>query len=226
MTVQSLEGDPDLGATSALITTSRWPNCLAWSQYRCLVLLDASFAAAHGRSSCITGPSACFRVHALRDILPFWLHHRDTHGEGISNEDTVATTWLGKRGWGRGYVTDCHVETSAPSNLLPWIRQQVSHVNMPHRRPMSTDCPKCRWYRGWGNERVTDWTYTIDQGQCYLWWTVRDEFFDAILKQTCFVRSSDCSLILPAHSNGSLVSSSQLFTTTSECRAVTTDGTI
>jgi hypothetical protein len=190
------------------------------------VLLDASFAAAHGRSSCITGPSACFRVHALRDILPFWLHHRDTHGEGISNEDTVATTWLGKRGWGRGYVTDCHVETSAPSNLLPWIRQQVSHVNMPHRRPMSTDCPKCRWYRGWGNERVTDWTYTIDQGQCYLWWTVRDEFFDAILKQTCFVRSSDCSLILPAHSNGSLVSSSQLFTTTSECRAVTTDGTI
>lgn len=125
LTVSVLEGDPSLGATSALITTSRWLNYLAWSQYRCLVLLDAAFLAAHGRSSCITGPSACFRVDALRDILPYWLYHRDTRGEGISSEDTVATTWLGKRGWRRGYVTDCHVETSAPTSLLPWIRQQV-----------------------------------------------------------------------------------------------------
>jgi hypothetical protein len=136
MTIQALEGDPDLGATSALITTSRWPSCLTWPQYRCLVLLHAAFTAAHGRSSCITGPSACLRVHALRDILPFWLHHRNAHGEGISNQDTIATTWLGKRGWVRGYVTDCHVETSAPSNLLPCIRQQVSYVDMPHRRRM------------------------------------------------------------------------------------------
>lgn len=125
MTASTLEGDHSLGATSALIKIERWPHCLAWSQYRCLVLLDSAFTAAHGHSSCITGPSACFRIDALRDILPYWLHHRDALGEGISNEDTVATTWLGRLGWKRGFVTDCRVETIAPSGLLAWIRQQV-----------------------------------------------------------------------------------------------------
>lgn len=37
---------------------------------------------------------------------------------------------------------------------------------------------------------MTDWAYTIDQGPCYLWWTLRDEFFDAVFKFNLF-----CTLV-------------------------------
>ncbi|KAK8108885.1 hypothetical protein PG984_014686 [Apiospora sp. TS-2023a] len=105
---------------------------LSSSVYWCDQYLTHALPASVGVSDCQSGPSAAFRLSALRPILVSWYNQKVLGKRMIVNEDRHLTTLLLSRGWRIIYAGDIMTETENPTTLVRWTQQQVRWARAQH----------------------------------------------------------------------------------------------
>ncbi|KAJ4397285.1 hypothetical protein N0V93_001509 [Gnomoniopsis smithogilvyi] len=135
-TVNAIAGDPKAGGSSSgLIVHNAEDNVvtkLASCIYWCELYLTRSMPASVAASDCQSGPSAAFRLSAIRPILVPWYNQNIFGKKMIVNEDRHLTTLLLLRGWGVVYAGDIMTATETPNTLVRWIRQQTRWARAQH----------------------------------------------------------------------------------------------
>ncbi|CAN8101074.1 unnamed protein product [Discula destructiva] len=135
-TISVMAGDPKTaGASSGLVihnaadtVVTKLASCIYW----CELYLTRSLPGSMAVSDCQSGPSAAFRLSAIRPILVPWYNQRVFGKKMIVNEDRHLTTLLLLRGWGVIYAGDIMTETETPTTLVRWIRQQTRWARAQH----------------------------------------------------------------------------------------------
>ncbi|KAK7987414.1 hypothetical protein PG989_007729 [Apiospora arundinis] len=105
---------------------------LSSSVYWCDQYLTHALPASVGVSDCQSGPSAAFRLSAIRPILVPWYNQTVLGKRMIVNEDRHLTTLLLSRGWRIIYAGDIMTETENPTTLVRWTQQQVRWARAQH----------------------------------------------------------------------------------------------
>ncbi|KAK8104482.1 uncharacterized protein PG998_011515 [Apiospora kogelbergensis] len=135
-TIATMAADPGAGgASSGMVIHNADESLVAKlsaSVYWCDQYLTHALPASVGVSDCQSGPSAAFRLSAIRPILVSWYNQKVLGKRMIVNEDRHLTTLLLSRGWRIIYAGDIMTETENPTTLVRWVQQQVRWARAQH----------------------------------------------------------------------------------------------
>ncbi|KAK1993371.1 hypothetical protein LX36DRAFT_257439 [Colletotrichum falcatum] len=135
-TIGTMASDPGAGGASSGMVIHNADDSLvarlSASVYWCDQYLTHALPASVGVSDCQSGPSAAFRISAIRPVLVSWYNQRVFGKRMVANEDRHLTTLLLSRGWRVVYAGDIMTETENPTTFVRWAQQQVRWARAQH----------------------------------------------------------------------------------------------
>ncbi|KAF9894049.1 hypothetical protein FE257_009022 [Aspergillus nanangensis] len=141
-TISTFSTDPKVGGASTALYIHNKDETLitklGTGVYLNELYLARSFTGSAAANDCQSGPSAVFRVPAVRTELLGWYKQNVLGHWMVVNEDRHLTTRLLLKGWQVVFASDVLTATESPTTLRRWLLQQVRwaravHVESFHR---------------------------------------------------------------------------------------------